>query len=233
MLFRSSGFLWLVVAAMALIPIATTWADVIPSSGIDYSYPSGTIGSGSSYTDPDLSKLTDGEGGGELWTGMYVGWNATNTSPNNAVIRFDLGTAYHLSEVVVNYLVYAGAGVPGWDSWTVSGSNNADGSSALYTTAFSPLNSLAGWHYATSTGDSSADGAHAGTLALTGTVPAARYVTLVGVQHQVATGEGTAGWGMISEIGFAGTAPIPEPSSVVLVTSALICLLAYAWRRRK
>ena len=146
----------LAISLIASVAVTTARADVIPPSGISYSY---VVGPASGYSDPGCTKLTDGVSGSDAYSsGQYAAWWSESDAPVDAVATFNLGQAYNLSEIAVGYLVNASSIITGFDSWTVTLSNNSDMSSPVYSNTFSPLSSSAGWYTANGYDDPTHDG---------------------------------------------------------------------------
>ena len=228
MLFRvTTQRLWIGLFVLALAPVAGAWGDTISSSGITYSY---GVAPNGGYGDAGLTKLTDGVTFGEYAT-VCAGWNSTSASKSDATITFNLSKSYLLDNIQVYYDLTGAAAISGWESWTVTMSNNADMSNPVYNHTFttSELTTTAGWYQVPAWSDATNDGYHTGSLAVTPT-QAAQYIKLVGTSQLLDCGQyGMAGWGMISEVQLSS---IPEPSVIILLTTGLFGLLCYAWRKR-
>lgn len=136
----------------------------------------------------------------------------------------------------------------GWSAYFQSGDGSAKQDTA-YTIAAGDTFNLTFWSACTQSGYLQADlyyEAGAGRVSfatmnaaqptwtqftLTGQSPAEAIGHMVGVEF---VGKATSGkaWPLLDDVGLS-VQSVPEPSSMLVVVSAMIGLLAYAWRRRK
>lgn len=227
MMHRKTTCLWLVLPVVLLIPVAVASADVISQSGVTYTY---GVAPNASYPDDSFTKLKDGVSITTPDFTKCVGWQSVGTSINLATVNFDLGKAYELDQVQVNYGVYGGANVTGWSAWTVTLYSDFARTNAVYTKSFnsSDLTAADGWNQC-NFGDALATG-YWGHLNIA-PAESAQYVQIVGTSHMAYVGETYEGWGMVAEVQFSQV--VPEPSSFALLAAGLFGLVAYAWRKRK
>lgn len=203
---------WVGVAAF----VSSAHADIIPQAGVSYSY---VAAPHSNYADSTPPRLTDGlvnlnAASLDALHARSVGW----LNPASPQIRFNLGSAYLLDAVAINYSVNDGFGYRGWSGWTVQLSNNADMSSPVYTKTFSQSElEAAGWH-SEPLHVKTFDGEWLGQLAIA-PAQAAQYVEIAGTQ--------IGDWGFLSEVQFS---QIPEPASLMIL--ALVAVPFIDMRKR-
>jgi hypothetical protein len=223
--FRSHAMKTLTALSFALLACAGSASAAILSTGATYSYSVAPGFSGGTFYLDDIHGSTLGQlntpfAAGDLNDGLVhpnsnptagpantmLAWDPT---PLASTITFDLGANYSVSEVTVTTFAFSSFSLGTADDVTISFS---------FDNVSYSLGTLYSWADAGNGSNAHATGA---------SIDAARYVRLA-FDGSTTTGDK---WGL-TEITIEGGAPIPEPSTALLMASGLVGL-AMRRRRRK
>jgi hypothetical protein len=220
-----------IVAVMAILACTTVWADIITPTGAtaytNYSgQPPTKLIADTQLTKPNPNDAT-------TWTYKITDWNgwmASNNTPNDEWLLFDLGQSYNINKIDLwnYYQQNSGGSARGVKDFVVWKSDSSGTLVSQLATISLPADLFSNTKYPDMPCHQYALSGGTGVQWVKLVINSCQTTGSDGQPGVTGTGGGYVG---LSAVRFESV--VPEPSTLALLAAGLVGLLAYAWRKRK